>query len=188
MDVSKFSGHIESLRGADLLVRVARHQNSLDGLVSPDFELIDDGPDVARAWFDSDADAASQFIPFAQSADGGLFAYWKCEAAFAIIYLASECEGTRVIAQSVSELLSIIAFGSDRYVIDIEHTDQDEEWDGPEEASQSLDAFRVWLASTLAVSPAASPLAIIKQAMSASPDLMGWVRKWQEMRYGTEPG
>ncbi|MGY8768182.1 MAG: hypothetical protein ACKVH8_07105 [Pirellulales bacterium] len=186
MDTTKLSNLVAAMPGADLIVRIADYQNSTDDFISPSFELIDNGNEAALAWFDSDTDAASQFIPFAQSNDGGLFAYWKCELCTSIVYLASECDGSRAIAQSIAELLSIIALGSDDYGIDILHTDldHDEEWEGPEVIPKSLTNFREWLNSKLGITQTKSPLSTIKEAMAASPDLMTWIREFQNRKYG----
>jgi hypothetical protein len=186
MDTNKLAGLIESLPGTDLIIEAARYQDSSGAALSPDFEFIDNGDEAALCWFDSDAVAAQNFIPFAQSHDGGLFAFWNCKTKSPIVYLASECEGTRVIARTTFELLSIVAFGSDDYALDIAYTDQGEEWSGPEYIPESLSHFRDWLKTELKIMPTDSPLNAIKESMAQSPDLMDWIRAWQNRKYGQE--
>lgn len=152
------------------LKRFADYYFSTD-LPIPDFELVEHGPQIADAWFPDDPEAAQQFLIFAENHDGSVFAIWDDGP---IVYLASEYEGTSVIANSVAELLGLVAYGSDTFTIDIQYADK-EEWQGCEEESEGLFALRTWLQENLQIVVPESPREVIRKARSQHPDLVQWI-------------
>ena len=136
----------------------------------PDFELVDDGSKIAEVCFSGDSEATRQFLIFAQTHDGSLFAIWNDGP---IVYLASEFEGTSVIANSVGELLGLVAYGSDSFTLDMQYVDGDE-WGGCDKAPEGLKVFRTWLKDDLQIEPPASPREVVLKARSQHPDLVQW--------------
>ena len=164
------------------LMRFAEYCYSSKLTSFTDFELTEEGSRWALAWFADDPEAARQFTVFAKTRDDSLFALWQHSqgepGARPVVFLASECEGSRVIADSISEFLSCLAFGSDDFVMDIPYSD-DEEWDGVSEANESLESIRHWLQEELEIMVADSPRATILRAMGHHPSLMDWIESWQ---------
>jgi hypothetical protein len=168
----------------DALIRLADYVNLNDEWIC-DFGFVLDGKKWSEAWFDSDLDTAKRFAVFGRTKGGGLFAFWKqlpqSLSGAPIVYLASECVGSTVVASNLRDWLSCIAFGSNDYELDIQYALEDE-WEGPEDNSVELQTFREWCKKTLDVDPTSSPSGVIRTASQNSPSVIEYIERWQAMR------
>ena len=164
-----------------LINDVLSFQRQIDDYISPDFLMIDNGDEWSLKWFDGDKNEASNFLVFAMTTSSSLFGFWAYDNVKnpPVVFLSNECQGSKVIANSFSEFLSLVSFASDDYWLDIDYVKDDEEWEGPEEIGSNLLQLREWLQTTQAISKSNSPLHSIKTAMSEHPDLMTHIEKWQ---------
>jgi hypothetical protein len=161
------------------LRRLCAFAEARDGAVSGDFYFERDGRSSARAWFDGDAAAASQFAVFGMGPDGSLYALWlhagnDSEKA-PVVLLDSESSDNKVVAANMSEFLRLLAMGFSepgRY---------------PELAPEDADSaepLRYWLSEEFALSPPKRADQFVESARKSQPDLAMWVRDWQRRRYG----
>ena len=144
MDESEFRDNFsKGVRIPKLLLELLEFQNANDGFYSGGFELDDGGKKTANAWFRGDAATASCFALFAHEADDSWFGFWLYDgrtlANAPIVCLGGE-GGAALLANSVEELLSLLAVGGDQFGEDFEKAD---------EPADGLGRFRTPLGRTL---------------------------------------
>jgi hypothetical protein len=136
------------------------------------FSLVGDR-DGIDAWFEGDESQAAQFEPFAENADGGIYALWLYDdrgvEEAPIVYLDSEGTGNGVVAEDVPELLSLVATG-----------EEPSYWLRGQRDPNPLDVseFRTRLRDELGIEPAQDPVAVVRRAQSRHPDLAALLEKW----------
>lgn len=178
MGLNEFRAELTKCRDEQIeLLRFAEYYFAYN-LDLPDFELTDNGAQIALSWFDGDPSAAERFTIFGRTMDDSAFAIWDDGP---VVYLASEFEGTSVIANSAAEWLGLLAFGSESFTIDIECID-DEEWDGCPEPPDDLRRFRQWLRESLKIEAPNSPREAVLAARSQHPNLRAWIERWHANR------
>src|ERR1700722_12354299 len=76
------------------LLALLSFQESVGDWYSGRFQLSDNGPDTAVAWFDGDKEVAPQFILFGRSSDGSCYGFWAYDGRnldnAPIVFLGSE--------------------------------------------------------------------------------------------------
>jgi hypothetical protein len=155
-----------------------------DGEVSGLFEFETDGHTSALAWFDRDTEAVAQFAVFGRGPDGSLYALWLHASSDTskapVVLLDSECQESKVIAGDIREFLRLLAIGYDepgRYPT--------LKPDSPKSAAR----LRQWLKAEYGLVPPATGAGVVAEAQSRHPDLLAWIRAWQERHFGSaEPG
>lgn len=173
----------ESGSNADLLSQFEEYWYDENIETLGDFSLVADGDNWSLAWFANDADVADRFTVFAITRNCGLFALWHYDendvANPPVVFLASECVGSKVISHSIPEFLSLLALGSDKYASEFRFV-EDREWRGLRELTEAQVAVRDWLEESLGICKAENPRQTILQGMARHPDLMEWIENWQE--------
>lgn len=187
VDVEAFRANFPGRNVPALLLRVLEHQNASNDFYSGRFELV---VDTADACFDGDAEAASRFVVFGQAGTGSEYAFWfhgpeRDVARAPIAYLASEGEGSCVLAGTFEDFLKLLAVG----------------WDEPgcelaePMPSPALRAFRGWLKKECGIALGSSQKkieveaeAIIREAQEGHPDLGEWIEAWQARHFGVPSG
>jgi hypothetical protein len=151
------------------------------GVVSGLFEFDPQGTESARAWFDNDEEAASQFAAFGRGPDGSLYAFWlhagKDTSQAPIVLLDSECQESKVIAGNFREFMRLLSFGYDepgRYpTLDPENP-------------KSAVKLRQWLKKEFKVAPPATAAELVQEAQRRHPDLVTWIRSRQQQHFGSK--
>jgi hypothetical protein len=151
-----------------------------DGEVSGLFEFDTEGSKSAQAWFDNDTEAATQFAVFGRGPDGSLYAFWlhagRNASKAPVVLLDSECQGSKVIAGDFREFLRLLALGYDepgRY--------PSLEPDSPNSAAK----LRKWLKAEFRLTPPATGTEVVTSGQARHPDLMAWIRSWQQQHFGS---
>ena len=169
-----------------MIEEILNLQTNLGVQLSPEFTMLEPDDETINYWFDGDLEEAKNFKAFASNDSSGLFCFWNYQDVKnpPIVFLAEECVGSKVIANSIEEFFSLVSFGSEDYQLDIDYVKDDEEWEEIEDPTKEHLEFREWLKSNFNVSPADSPLKIIKAALENHPDLFKYIESWQEKKYG----
>jgi hypothetical protein len=164
------------------LIKLHEYQHRVADWYSGHFESISPDPNETIAWFDGDAETASQFIAIGKGGDGSLYAIWiydgKSVEEAPFVFLGSECVGNTVLADGITDFLSLLAIGYDELGF--------ADWSvGVEEVSPILKEFRDWLKKEFGIAIPARGLEIIEAAKSRHPNLEEWVEKWQEKHFSS---
>ncbi len=164
------------------LLKLLEYQNSVRDFYSGHFELTGDGQKETLASFDGDEQAAAQFILFGRDSDGSSYGYWlhggRALDKAPIVFLGSEGGGT-VLANTLEEFLALLVVGQDELGFNVLSGFEIEE---PEDPSEELLAFRVWLQEELGIKKPRDPNAVVARAKKRHPDLDAWCDAWAESR------
>jgi hypothetical protein len=124
------------------LRKLHEYQYRVADWYSGHFESIPPDPAETISWFDGDVETASQFIAIGKGGNGSFYAIWiydgKAVEEAPFVFLGSECFGNTVLADGVTDFLSLLAIGYDELGF--------ADWGvGVEEVSPRLQGFRDWL-------------------------------------------
>lgn len=140
-------------------------------------------------WFDGDRDMGNQFVHFAQEADDSSYAMWfypelqKVEAP--IVFLSGEATDFGVIANNLTDFMSLLAVGFDEIGYELSSLSSDEVFVTSEEVDlEKLWKFRNWLKCEFDIEPAIDPAQLVLFAKASHPNLKDIIIAWQKEKYG----
>ena len=138
------------------------------------------------AWFDGDVEAAKQFAVFGNGPDGSLYALWlypgRSVADAPVVFLGSEGVHCSVIATNLDDFLALLAASADELGFEAAWG----EITAGELPVKRQSEFRTWLQERYGIAAPANPMQLVERARAEHPDLEGWIRQWQEKRYGSD--
>jgi hypothetical protein len=153
-----------------LLVQLLDFQNANDGFCNGSFELTSGGIQTSRTYFENNLDTAEQLILFGHELDGAMYGYWLYDKhdinTAPIIFLGSEGQDNKVVANSLEEFLALLAVGADG--TGYAGYNLKPEWYVPPPENRLI-MFREWLAG-LGIYPG-DPKEIVDRAMQSHPNL-----------------
>ena len=170
------------------LVRLAAFWHTGDGgpYEACNFSVADRPDKSVARWLGKARTLADHFRSFGSGGDGAILAFWlpgpddtsaivRDEAP--VVLLASEVATTQVVADSLAEFLSLLAYGPEDLISDLENVG-----DRPGKAwartdPKDDDFYTVWrfLGDELGIEPAKDPDAVVRQARSAHPNFVAWL-------------
>lgn len=161
----------------DTLVRLCAYTeaagtNSLGG----DLNLSATGRRSLEAGSPDVPGLADHFIVFAADGSGAMYGYWRYEQQpldrVPLVYLDDEGVDNRVLANTIEELLTLIALGQPYLgVVD--------KWDEDEQPDPYTTRYRVWLRAELQIEAptVAQARVIVERATAAHPDINAWLER-----------
>lgn len=152
----------------DVLAALSAYADEHDGWLACDFELAEDGEQLARGFF-KDEELARSFEVFGHDGMLGLYARWRSDEE-PVVYLAADWEETGVLCDTLEEFAALLTLGRDR-------VGMLSDWDADQEACEGIDEFRAWAERELGVErPAAEDArAMVERARAEHPDLKAWI-------------
>ena len=148
---------------------------------------VTDRPDksVAR-WLGKARALADHFRSFGTGGDGAIVAFWlpgpddtsavvRDEAP--VVLLASEGAGTQIVADSLAEFLSLLAYGPEDIIHDLENVGDrpSKAWARVDPKDDDFYTVSRFLADELGIEPAKDPEALVRRARSAHPNFVAWL-------------
>jgi hypothetical protein len=159
------------------LVKLFKYAKKSKGVLACDFRLSTDGRQDALDWFDGDEDAASQFVIFGSDGTQSLYGFWRYDdqplEQAPVVYLNGEGVRNTVLANDLTEFLSLLALGRERI-------GSYRGWTDEPECEKAIKPFRKWLRDELGIAPPKNGLKIIERARAAHPDLDKWIARWMK--------
>jgi len=161
-----------------LLRELLHFQNQSREWYSGHFEL-DKWPYGQSHWFQGERAVSERFIVIGHGPDGSLYALWlhsgQAVEVAPIVFLGSEGTGCSLIADNLTQFLSLLAIGADDLGFNVSWGEI-VQGDPP---AKRLTEFREWLKARLGISSPSEPLAVIKEARSRHPDFVAWLEAWR---------
>lgn len=152
------------------------------GLVLCDFSVTQYLGDDVVEWFQGDESVAKQFVMFGKDRTSSMYGWWfhegvKSIAEAPLVFLGGEGSYNTVLANTLEELLQLLAIG--KYNVGMVRR-----WDKQDKQCDNLAEYVAFLKNDLNLSPPADGRAIVDRAKQAHPDLDQFVEKFLEQRSG----
>jgi len=164
----------------DTLSKLCQYSEQDKDYICCDFKLIANRYGISQAFRDV-KDESKHMAIFGRDGHQSLYGYWMYGEHSVdqapIVYVHHEGVGTAVIANTLEELLSLLALGYEEIGLVTAWQMQEQERKVP---CEGIDRFRVWLESELGVRPAADGRAVIARAQQAHPDFAAWLQGQRE--------
>jgi hypothetical protein len=152
----------------DVLAALRAYADAHDGWLACDFELADDGDELAEGFL-RDEPLARSFDVFGHDKMLGLYARWRSDEA-PVVYLAADWDETGVLCDDLEDFVALLTLGRDRIGML-------GDWDADQEPCEGIDEFRGWAERELGIEPATAEdaRAMVERARAAHPDLKAWI-------------
>jgi len=173
LSLERFSKNFGVYPVPQVLKDLLGFQNTEADWYSDSFELAEIGENGIKRDFGDDKEVLSQFLEFGHDGNYSIYALWlykdmPLEEA-PVVYFNSEGVGNTVVANNLTEFLTLLAF--DEELILGTYPDTNEY----SEHTTRNQAFRAWIRERYHLQMASQPNEVIQKAQSNHPDLELWI-------------